>query len=92
MALTFEPERIVYDSEEELLRFFATEDVLLIRETSRHAPTAGWFQPYGGPSERQIAPSNSWSRFFGPHVLYLLRQISYCYRRGAVRNASAMAS
>jgi hypothetical protein len=31
MALTFEPERIVYDTEEELLRFFATEDVLLIR-------------------------------------------------------------
>ena len=31
MALTFEPERIVYDTEEELLRFFATDDVLLIR-------------------------------------------------------------
>ena len=31
MALSFEPERIVYDAEEELLGFLATDDVLLIR-------------------------------------------------------------
>ena len=31
VALTFEHERVVYDPEEELLRFFAAEDVLLVR-------------------------------------------------------------
>ena len=31
MALIFENERVVYDPEEELLRFFAVEGVLLVR-------------------------------------------------------------
>ena len=31
MALIFEHERVVYDSEDELLRFFAAEGVLLVR-------------------------------------------------------------
>ena len=30
MALTFEPERVVYDPEEELLRIFATDGALVV--------------------------------------------------------------